>query len=251
LPGNEVFATAWSPDGQYLSVGSNITTANRFTIYKRSGDTFTKLTDPATMPGINVYTTAWSPDGQYLSVGSGTTTADRFTIYKRSGDTFTKLTDPATMPGNEVFATAWSPDGQYLSVGSQTTTADRFTIYKFDFEGLPIQFHDNAAITNGAAIAASVDDPDPGGTGSAVLQSYVESNPFTNPNAIPAGRLRHLGLLPGRQRRPGGNWLLFPHSLSTLATHSNLHRDTRTPDRSTYLHPKRLPVVRERCSRGG
>jgi hypothetical protein len=50
----------------------------------------------------------------------------------------------------------------------------------------PIFFYDNVNIANGATIASSLDDPDPG-SGNAVMQSYVESNTFTNPNAIPAG----------------------------------------------------------------
>ena len=51
----------------------------------------------------------------------------------------------------------------------------------------PIKFHDNTNIPHGSAIAASPDDPAPSGLGSPVLQSYVESNPFTNPNTIPNG----------------------------------------------------------------
>jgi hypothetical protein len=49
-----------------------------------------------------------------------------------------------------------------------------------------ISFYNNENIPDGSGIASSPDDPDPG-SGSAVLQSYVESNNFTNPNTIPDG----------------------------------------------------------------
>jgi hypothetical protein len=49
-----------------------------------------------------------------------------------------------------------------------------------------ISFYDNTNILDGSGIASSVDDPNPG-LGNKVLQSYVESNNFTNPNAIPLG----------------------------------------------------------------
>jgi 6-phosphogluconolactonase (cycloisomerase 2 family) len=49
-----------------------------------------------------------------------------------------------------------------------------------------LSYYDNPSIANGSAIAASANDPSPG-SGTARLQSYVEGNNFTNPNAIPAG----------------------------------------------------------------
>jgi DNA-binding beta-propeller fold protein YncE len=83
-------------------------------MYKRSGDTFTKLPNPATLPAGTGRGAAFSPDGIHLSVAHAT--SPYITIYKRSGDTFTKLTDPATLPADTGFGTAFSPDGSYLSV---------------------------------------------------------------------------------------------------------------------------------------
>ena len=66
------------------------------TIYKRSGDTFTKLANPAALPAGTGYGVAFSADGTYMAVGhSG---SPFVTIYKRSGDTFTKLANPAALP---------------------------------------------------------------------------------------------------------------------------------------------------------
>ena len=94
LPASAGRSCAFSPDGVYLSVTHG--TAPFITIYKRSGDVFTKLTNPSTLPTSTGYGCAFSPDGVYLSVGHDTTPF--ITIYKRSGDVFTKLTNPATLP---------------------------------------------------------------------------------------------------------------------------------------------------------
>jgi lipopolysaccharide export system protein LptC len=65
------------------------------TIYKRSGDTFTKLANPATLPASTGNGVAFSSDDTYMAVAHST--SPFITIYKRSGDTFTKLADPATL----------------------------------------------------------------------------------------------------------------------------------------------------------
>ena len=91
------------PAGLRVSFSQNVTylavthTASPFvTIYKRDGDTFTKLADPAILPtniGVGVN---FSIDNLYLAVGF--TASPHIHIYKRSGDTFTKLADPAILP---------------------------------------------------------------------------------------------------------------------------------------------------------
>ncbi len=50
----------------------------------------------------------------------------------------------------------------------------------------PVAFYDNPDMTDGQGVAATADDPNPG-SGTAVLQDYVESNPFTNSSIIPNG----------------------------------------------------------------
>jgi hypothetical protein len=65
-------------------------------IYKRSGDTFTKLANPAVFPSIQVNGCSFDNTGSYLATGAGE--PNTLVIYKRSGDTFTKLADPAVMP---------------------------------------------------------------------------------------------------------------------------------------------------------
>ena len=103
---------AWSSDGTYMSVAH--ATSPFITIYKRSGDTFTKLANPATLPAGSAQGVAWSSDGTYMSVTHAT--SPFITIYKRSGDTFTKLANPATLPTGDGTGVSWSSDGTYMSV---------------------------------------------------------------------------------------------------------------------------------------
>lgn len=89
------------------------TTSPFITIYSRSGSTFTKLANPATLPAGNGSDATLSADGNYLAVAHSN--SPFVTIYSRSGDTFTKLNDPDVLPaatGNVAF----SSDGTYLAV---------------------------------------------------------------------------------------------------------------------------------------
>ena len=114
---------AWSPDAVYLAVGGDRenSSTTRMVIYKRSGDTFTKLSDPADMPGSTVQKVRFDPTGTYLVVGM--ISAPRVLIYKRSGDTFTKLTDPADMPSGVVFDIAWTSEGGFLFLAVDATNS--------------------------------------------------------------------------------------------------------------------------------
>ena len=102
------------------------------TIYKRSGDTFTKLANPATLPtGIGI-SAAFSADGTYLCIAHYV--SPYLTIYKRSGDTFTKLPDPATLPTGAGRSAAFSVDGIYLCIAHNTSPY--LTIYKRSRNGI-------------------------------------------------------------------------------------------------------------------
>ena len=95
-------------------------------IYSQSEDTFTKLSDPATLPAGVGWASNFSADGTYLAVGH--TTTPFLTIYKRSGTTFTKLSDPATLPNGQVTGVHFSRDGIYLATCHASSPF--ITIYK-------------------------------------------------------------------------------------------------------------------------
>ena len=124
LPASTGNGTAFSPDGNYMSVAH--ATTPFITIYKRDGDIFTKLDNPDVLPASTGNGIAFSPDVNYLSVAHNI--SPFITIYKRDGDVFTKLDNPDVLPPSTGRGTAFSPDGNYLSVAHATSPF--ITIYK-------------------------------------------------------------------------------------------------------------------------
>ncbi len=111
-PAGQPTGIALTPDGNYLVIGHY--TTPYISIYKRSGDGYIKLSNPAQLPTSDVTDVSFSGDGIYLAVSMGLTPF--MALYKRSGDIFTKLSNPADLPA----ATAtlvrcqFSDDGVYL-----------------------------------------------------------------------------------------------------------------------------------------
>ncbi|OON62278.1 hypothetical protein B0920_02025 [Massilia sp. KIM] len=118
-PSNGANAVAFSPNASYLAVALH-NLAGRLALYSRSGDTFTKLSDPAGLPpsGMNGLSVAFSPDGTYLAVG--TTVAPFIFIYKRAGNVFTLLANPDVLPTNNLRGVAFSYDGNYLALAADS-----------------------------------------------------------------------------------------------------------------------------------
>lgn len=121
-PASGVFKLAFSSDGVYLAVIGNSTPYLH--IYKRSGDTFTKLMEPPDLPGVFLKNASLSKDGLYLALGSGY--IPFIIIYKRLGDTFVKLTDITNKPYSAVSDISFSADGNYLAA----VTGDELFVYK-------------------------------------------------------------------------------------------------------------------------
>jgi WD40 repeat protein len=127
LPASQCNAPAFSPGDAYLAVPH--AGGSRISIYKRSGTSFTKLSDPdVVLSSGNGLSVAFSnADGTYLAL-----TSDSFgnylTIYKRDGDAFTKLSEPDTPPAGPTAACAFSPDDTYLAVG--TNQFNKVIVYK-------------------------------------------------------------------------------------------------------------------------
>lgn len=101
-----------SADGTYFATAA--TASPYVKIFKRTGDVFATLADPATLPAGNAKSVAFSADNAYLAVGHNV--SPFVTIYKRSGDSWVKLADPGTLPAGQGNGVAWSSDGAYLAV---------------------------------------------------------------------------------------------------------------------------------------
>lgn len=116
---------AFSPNGTYLSAA--LGTSPFVLTWKRTGDTFTPLSNPASLPAGSALGCAWSSDSQFLAIAHGTTPF--VTIYQRSGDTFTKLADPTGgLPASTGQCVCFSPDTNYMTVGHAGTPF--FSTYK-------------------------------------------------------------------------------------------------------------------------
>jgi hypothetical protein len=147
---------AFSFDGNYLAVGHSVTPF--MTVYSRSGDTFTKLSDPATLPSSTLVSMlTWCGNG-YIAIGtSGTPSVPE--VYKLSAGALTKLSNPATPSVGTLAAMAGSSDSVYLSVVGGTspfvavykinTSTDTFT--KLTLSGITI------GSSTGTSIAISKD----------------------------------------------------------------------------------------------
>ena len=98
---------AFAPNGNFLAVG--ITSSPFIKIYSRSGDTFTALSNPASLPAGIGNRVQWSADSNYLSVGMATT--PYIFTYSRSGSTFTALSNPSTLPAGTIRGVSYSPVG--------------------------------------------------------------------------------------------------------------------------------------------
>ena len=132
-PPNQVDSGAWrdlafSSDNSYLiGVKTDPAGSERGVIvYSRSGETFTKLDNPATLPAGNSFGCAASSDGTYFAVASQSSPFVQ--IYKRSGSTLTKLSNPSDLPPGAASGVCFSHDDTYLVVA--TGSSPNITIYK-------------------------------------------------------------------------------------------------------------------------
>lgn len=100
-------SASWSPDGIHLVIGVFTNEpGERLVIYKRLGDTFTRITGYLE-PEERSVGVSFSPDGKFMFSHN---------MYEVSGDTFTRTSFKA--PASSIArAPAWSPDGEYFAFG--------------------------------------------------------------------------------------------------------------------------------------
>lgn len=132
LPAGNATVARWSPNGEFLAVGS--AAANYLLIYQMCGGVLTKLADPGTLPGSTVNDITWSPCGDFLAVAINSA-SPYIIIYQRTGNTFTKLSDPAVIPSHssgfhfpDVTSVAFSPNSDFLAVVYIVATVGAFLI---------------------------------------------------------------------------------------------------------------------------
>jgi hypothetical protein len=131
--GSTARGCAWSPNGEYLSVA--VSAGSYLSVYHRSGEIFSRLTNATDWVTSTGHSTAWRPDSKYVICGYGA--APFFKIYRVdvSGST-SSLIRVATSEALDSTAAhaAWSPDGNYLAIvynGTSTFSgSNKLAIYK-------------------------------------------------------------------------------------------------------------------------
>ena len=108
LPTGHGHGCSFSQDTNYLAVAH--ATTPFITIYKRSEDSFTKLSNPDVLPTGYGNGCSFSQDTNYLAISHNS--SPYVTIYKRLGDVFNKITNPDSIIPNN--ACSFSNDGNYL-----------------------------------------------------------------------------------------------------------------------------------------
>jgi hypothetical protein len=111
--GNLANSMAYSPDGNYLITGNTVT-APFIQFYKRAGDVYTKLANPATGPAGWTRQSSWTPDSLYVAFAHDS--APYVSVFKRAGDTLTKLTVNQPALAANPLGAVFSPDGVYLAI---------------------------------------------------------------------------------------------------------------------------------------
>lgn len=119
---SDPFKTAWSPNGEFLSI--NYLTAPGVALYQRTGSSFNLLTEPASIPSSAERGSSFSNDGQFLALGT-TNAVEKMVIYQRDGIEFTKLTTPASLGIGSTFDIAFSPTTEFLAIVSGGSGLDR------------------------------------------------------------------------------------------------------------------------------
>lgn len=113
-PSTIVHGVTFSPDGKFLVVTQQATS---WLVYRRSGDTFTKLNNFTGIPreSTDVHV-AFTPDGKYVFMPTVTTAG--VSVFKISGEIFTKLSatfEPLSIQQREMCIT---PDSRYIVFSS-------------------------------------------------------------------------------------------------------------------------------------
>jgi WD40 repeat protein len=112
--GSRVYAVEFSPNGQYLAVGSTEETTPKLFVYSTS--TWTDIAISYDRTGVSnvIWDLAWSPDGQYLAVANRD--APYISVLRTSD--WSVILDVDGPFSSGVNAVAFSSDGAYLAVGS-------------------------------------------------------------------------------------------------------------------------------------
>ena len=129
LSTNIVSSVNWSPNGEFLAIGGNLTTSP-IIVYQFDPIALT-LTQIATQSngGVGANSVNWTSDGRFLAAGGSNTQS--ITIYEFNLTTLT-LSQVAFSINSNVLSVDWSPDGNFLASGNAISGSPNVIIYNFN-----------------------------------------------------------------------------------------------------------------------
>lgn len=122
----------WSPDGNYLAVGTNSGLVVVYS-YTAATNTYTQLTTFS--HGAAVYKVAWHPTGNYLAMAGGYVAAAtaEHRVFSFNGSTLTELTGcRVAIDTLFAYALGWSPNGNYLALAGGNESDTSTYVYSFN-----------------------------------------------------------------------------------------------------------------------
>lgn len=173
--GPSINVVKWSPDEQYLAVGTP-TTLFLFTFTKAT-ETFTQVMD---ISG-SVASLRWSPDGSYLAAGKSSVVGNDFIVYQlnRENNILTEVAsaNPDGGAATDVIASVdWSPDGGYIALGTINTGAGNVVFIYTGFS-----FPQNNVITDNMVYCNIVNNKGVGISGSSIANLIINNTSYNNP----------------------------------------------------------------------
>ncbi len=123
-----VYAFAWSPDGNYLAVGTahnptpeNLTSDHELQVYQLDGSSLTGVASLDLTNTSTIRDVAWSPCGNYITVGrNGDGGAlPELLVCQFDGSTLVELSELGKEQGVATNAVSWRSDGKYLALGTE------------------------------------------------------------------------------------------------------------------------------------
>jgi WD40 repeat protein len=136
--GGYVINVNWSPDGNFVAVGSDAQTdPYELRIYSFDGTNITVLPGTEFSYGLIVQSTDWRYDQKYLAIGGGYPSGGHrnIEVYSFDGSNLTVLPGTQISYGTYANSVKWTSDGQYLAVGGHPTLAGYDDIQVFSFDG--------------------------------------------------------------------------------------------------------------------